>query len=117
MASTPYITLVYMKAGKVTMNRYTRLQRVAVLGALLVGIGAVVRENMPAEAGAHTPVSSPVRAASAQILVNAQGMTLYLFTSDKKNQSTCTGQCATYWPPVLLPSGTQAPSAIPGING
>jgi predicted lipoprotein with Yx(FWY)xxD motif len=36
------------------------------------------------------------------ILVDAKGRTLYLFMADtKKNQSTCTGACATAWPPLL----------------
>ena len=40
--------------------------------------------------------SSPV----GQILVDAQGRTLYAFTNDVNAQSTCTGTCAEAWPPV-----------------
>jgi len=35
------------------------------------------------------------------ILVDDKGMTLYLFTNDTPNTSTCYGKCATYWPPLL----------------
>jgi predicted lipoprotein with Yx(FWY)xxD motif len=32
------------------------------------------------------------------ILVDADGRTLYAFTKDKGDQSVCSGQCATNWP-------------------
>jgi predicted lipoprotein with Yx(FWY)xxD motif len=32
------------------------------------------------------------------ILVDADGRTLYAFTKDKGDQSACSGQCATSWP-------------------
>jgi predicted lipoprotein with Yx(FWY)xxD motif len=35
-----------------------------------------------------------------QILVNSQGRTLYLFQKDAGTTSTCTGACATAWPPL-----------------
>lgn len=35
-----------------------------------------------------------------QILVNSQGRTLYLFAKDTGTTSTCTGACATSWPPL-----------------
>lgn len=35
-----------------------------------------------------------------QILVNSQGRTLYLFKKDSGTTSTCTGACATFWPPL-----------------
>ena len=52
-------------------------------------------------------------------LANATGWTLYLFTSDTPNsgKSSCYGQCATFWPPLLasstsllLPAGVNASS-------
>ena len=33
-----------------------------------------------------------------EVLVDAEGMTLYLFTNDTEGESTCTGQCAQTWP-------------------
>ncbi len=35
------------------------------------------------------------------ILVDGNNMTLYLFTSDTPNTSTCYGQCVSFWPPLL----------------
>ena len=34
------------------------------------------------------------------VLVDPRGRTLYVFAPDKRGHSTCTGSCATYWPPV-----------------
>lgn len=42
------------------------------------------------------------------VLVNAQGQTLYMFVPDNKSKVTCTGACATVWPPVALSSGQTA---------
>ncbi|HEY6758697.1 MAG TPA: hypothetical protein VI318_04380 [Baekduia sp.] len=34
------------------------------------------------------------------ILVDSKGRTLYLFEKDKTSKSTCSGACATNWPPM-----------------
>ncbi len=41
-----------------------------------------------------------------KVLVDGKGMTLYMFTADSKDTSTCYEACAQNWPPVL---GTAAP--------
>jgi len=48
-----------------------------------------------------------------QILVDASGRTLYLFEADKGSVSTCYGDCASVWPP-LIAKGTVDGAA--GIN-
>jgi predicted lipoprotein with Yx(FWY)xxD motif len=35
-----------------------------------------------------------------QILVDGDGMTLYVFDNDSDGQSACTGDCASNWPPL-----------------
>src|SRR6185437_3189321 len=35
------------------------------------------------------------------LLVNSRGHTLYLFGKDPKGKSACSGQCATFWPPLI----------------
>ncbi len=46
------------------------------------------------------------------ILVDSQGMTLYMFAKDSGTTSTCTGSCATYWPP-LEASGKPPRAPVP----
>lgn len=46
------------------------------------------------------------------ILVNAEGMTLYLLTQDNQGGSTCTGTCARNWPPLLTEGQPQAGEGV-----
>jgi predicted lipoprotein with Yx(FWY)xxD motif len=49
------------------------------------------------------------------ILTDANGMTLYLFTNDKtKDQSSCTGGCATAWPAFTATGAVSLPSGVSG---
>lgn len=51
------------------------------------------------------------------VLVDGQGFTLYMFEPDKQSgQSTCYGNCASAWPPLILPDGVTAGVAGPGVN-
>jgi predicted lipoprotein with Yx(FWY)xxD motif len=45
------------------------------------------------------------------VLVDNRGFTLYIFEPDAQSTSTCTGDCAIAWPPVVLPSDQSAPTA------
>jgi predicted lipoprotein with Yx(FWY)xxD motif len=36
-----------------------------------------------------------------RVLVDAHGKTLYLWAHDKGSKSTCNGDCAEYWPPLI----------------
>lgn len=42
-----------------------------------------------------------VAAQAAEMLTDANGMTLYTFDKDKDGVSTCYDQCAVNWPPYL----------------
>jgi predicted lipoprotein with Yx(FWY)xxD motif len=67
----------------------------------------------PSPAGTGTKVSVANNAKLGQILVDDKGMTLYLFVKDTGTSSTCYGQCATFWPPLLT---TGTPQAGTGAN-
>ena len=65
-----------------------------------------------------TPMAStqtaPVTAGSTSlgpVLVDASGMTLYGRTTDTNGTPTCTGACATAWPPVTV-AGPSLPSGL-----
>jgi predicted lipoprotein with Yx(FWY)xxD motif len=49
------------------------------------------------------------------VLVTSKGYTLYMFVPDMHRAVTCTGICATHWPPLKLPSG-DALVAGPGVK-
>jgi predicted lipoprotein with Yx(FWY)xxD motif len=75
----------------------------------------------PAAAGAANPAIT-VAAASVPgvgtVLVNGDGKTLYMLTSEKGGTLTCTDDngCTKVWPDTELPSGTTAPIAGSGIQ-
>ena len=47
------------------------------------------------------------------VLVDAEGRTLYLFEADKGPMSACGGACASVWPPLTT---TGKPTAGPGVT-
>lgn len=46
------------------------------------------------------------------ILTDDKGMTLYLFTNDTPNTSTCYDKCATFWPPLLTSGNAVAGAGV-----
>jgi predicted lipoprotein with Yx(FWY)xxD motif len=94
------------------------------LAAILAGCGSTTPSAAVASPSpAASPASSPAAAAATikvaadaklgQILVNGDGMTVYLFVADTSTASTCYTSCAAIWPPVLT---TGAPVAGTGAN-
>lgn len=62
--------------------------------------GYAIEETRP------TPLPGPATIDAAEtslglILVDGDGFTVYMLTSDTADQSTCSGGCAQNWPPVL----------------
>jgi predicted lipoprotein with Yx(FWY)xxD motif len=65
-------------------------------------------DNNNATAAATPPKTSSGNSATVgvansglgNILVDSQGRTIYLFDKDSGTKSTCSGECATDWPPV-----------------
>jgi hypothetical protein len=50
------------------------------------------------------------------VLVDGAGETLYTWDRDTGPTSTCVGSCASTWPPLMLPAGTNAPVAGAGVS-
>lgn len=76
------------------------------------GYGAPSAQTPSAAAGTAATVDLHP-SSLGQILVDAQGRTLYLFEADTNGKSNCSGPCATAWPP-LLSNGT--PQAATGAS-
>jgi predicted lipoprotein with Yx(FWY)xxD motif len=85
--------------------------RAALLAALAVAAAAcggnddepsgTAAPAAPATTAAPAAGSATVAVASSRlgdILVDADGRTLYVFTKDKGDQSACSGECAANWP-------------------
>lgn len=64
--------------------------------------------------GGAASVLRPEDGALGRILVDRRGRTVYLFAKDAAGTSSCTGACATNWPPVVAPE--PLPSSVPGVT-
>lgn len=85
------------------------LAALALLAAVLPGGAALAQ-------GGGTVVGTAYDPAYGTILVDGNGMTLYLFTRDDENVSNCSGGCAVIWPPLTVES--EAALTVPeGMDG
>ena len=81
-------------------RRFAPLVAFGALAALVASMtlaGAALAARNGASAGA---VVKTRKTSLGTILVDARGRTLYLFMKDKRNKSSCSGPCTTYWPPL-----------------
>ena len=62
------------------------------------GTAATAAPTTAAAQGGGGATVSVATSKLGDILVDAQGRTLYAFTKDKGDQSVCSGQCADNWP-------------------
>lgn len=87
------------------------------LGAAVIALVAAACGNDDGDSEASDPTTSAKPAAVLQtstiepfgeVLTDAKGLTLYFFDKDEpvKPKSTCNGQCATNWPPLLTSEGS-----------
>ena len=60
-------------------------------------------------------VALATRSSLGTVLVDHTGATLYRYTPDGTGKSTCTGSCASTWPPLTVPAGTTQVVAGTGI--
>ena len=87
----------------------------------LAALGLLILAGAGTRAGASGPAAPAapalVKTTSTHMLVDARGMALYVYAPDKKNKSVCYGECAEYWPPLIVPAGTRVPTRMPGLTG
>ena len=104
--------------------RFRILALAAVGAAVAAGCGSSSSsaEDDPAAATGAIASASSVKGPKLKIvssdyggiLANGRGRALYLFTADHGKASSCSGDCATAWPPYVVKS---KPSAGAGVKG
>src|SRR4051794_22576424 len=94
-----------------------RMRTILTIAALALGLAACANNSTSSSAGAGglygggtstgtTAASGAAAIATAKVpgvgtvLTNSDGQTLYLFQADTGTKSTCSGECASLWPPV-----------------
>ena len=78
--------------------------------AFFVLVGATLAAAKPT---ARSATVATARTGLGQIVVDGRGRSLYLFEKDMHGRSSCSGVCATYWPPLL---SNGRPFAIKGAK-
>ncbi len=61
-------------------------------------------------------VSSAQKAKVGDVIVDAQGRTLYRFTAEAQGRPVCTGACAGTWPPATVASATALPADVATVR-
>ena len=89
--------------------RYFKLLAIAA-GVLAATAALAVSAFATADGGTVVKVGS---SQLGRVLVDARGKTVYMWAHDKTAKSTCNGDCAAYWPP-LVTRGT--PRALAGAR-
>jgi predicted lipoprotein with Yx(FWY)xxD motif len=103
----------------------TAVAATTLAGAALVAAGPLASAS---SAGAAATAARPAKSGLVEvmwakrgklgmILVTGSGMTLYRYTPDGTGKPTCTGGCASAWPPLLLPANQPAAKASAGVTG
>ncbi len=97
---------------------------VAIAGVAVIAAGCGGGGGTGSSAPGYAAAGKPIVAAQAgtigmrhtklgNVIVDAQGRTLYLFEKDHGTSSSCTGACASIWPPV---TATGKPGAGTGLS-
>lgn len=112
------------------MKKSTVIWLVIIIIVVILGIWYWSAGQSNSSATNVTTPSSTATTAPAQIvvlnsasttqlgtfLVAMNGMTLYSYTKDTPGVSTCTGECATVWPPYTIPAN-EASAQLAGVGG
>lgn len=90
--------------------------RLSVLAAAAVALAAIVAgcgggsstdttstsaANSSSQGGAASTVAGAEVSELGEVLVDSKGLTVYDFGKDQGTTSSCYGECAKFWPPVL----------------
>jgi predicted lipoprotein with Yx(FWY)xxD motif len=108
--------------GRVSIGRGTSKdssQKVAIAALVVGGLGLLSLSVLPITGSASpapTTITVSKNATWGPTLTLKNGDALYRLSADSKDHSRCTGQCAVFWPPVLLAAG-QKVAVGKGVSG
>ncbi len=95
----------------------------AMAGLMIVACGGTSTRPTPSSAAKPKPSATLVETKtvtvdvkSETVLADSKGLTLYYFMPDRGGKVTCTGSCASLWPPLMLPTGQSKPTGPTSIS-
>jgi predicted lipoprotein with Yx(FWY)xxD motif len=81
----------------------TTILRALCRAVVIVVVAASVCGPAAVAGGASRPTLITGQSAYGRILLDGRRFALYAFTHDPKGRSTCSGRCASVWPPYVVP--------------
>jgi predicted lipoprotein with Yx(FWY)xxD motif len=66
--------------------------------------------------GSQAPIASAKKAKVGEVLVDAQGRTLYRFTAEAQGRPVCTGSCVEAWPPATVADDGELPERVATVK-
>jgi predicted lipoprotein with Yx(FWY)xxD motif len=96
------------------MQEVVVMKRVMALLAVAAVVGVVGVEAAGAAYGSGSKAATikTRHTGLGTVLVDARGRTIYLFEKDRTKRSTCSGACATNWPPVTTAGAPKAGGGV-----
>lgn len=67
-------------------------------------------------APAKAPVASAKKGKVGDVVVDAEGRTLYRFTAEAQGRPVCTGDCVATWPPATVATATGLPDHVATVK-
>src|SRR4051794_31019729 len=95
------------------MNRRSRILISVLALVALAAVAIIGTSSSSAAKKKKAPATlSVAKTGLGKILVDSKGRTLYELEADGKNKSTCSGDCATNWPPYAAPKKITVGSGV-----
>lgn len=91
---------------------FARPRTIAVVLAAAIVAAVAVTVALGAASTSSTGQVNVRQTALGTIVVDSKGRTLYLYAPDKHGKSSCYGECAEYWPPLIKTNGKLAGSGV-----
>jgi predicted lipoprotein with Yx(FWY)xxD motif len=80
--------------------------------ALTTAGAALATSPAPSATAASTAKVEVVSTKLGKVIADGRGHTLYMFGKDKNGKSSCSGACATAWPPLTTTGKTKAGTGV-----
>ncbi|HEX7297379.1 MAG TPA: hypothetical protein VF257_00145 [Solirubrobacteraceae bacterium] len=93
-----------------------RVLPVLAIAALLSACGSSASTPTTGATRPKAPVSTASKAKVGDVVVDAEGFTLYRFTAEAQGRPTCTGSCASTWPPATVKDDAGLPAHVATVK-
>jgi predicted lipoprotein with Yx(FWY)xxD motif len=90
------------------------MRLIALLAVVALALAACGSSS--GDKGSKAVVASAKKAKVGNVIVDAQGRTLYRFTAEAQGRPVCTGACVTTWPPATTATAGGLPAHVATVK-